>query len=252
MTVYCLFFSATTNTKRLALAAAQAVNEDFRAIDLTDRQTQLPELARGDFLVVAAPVYGGRIPQPMAQKLAQLQGNGVCAVTLVTYGNRAFEDALLEINTVLNQAHVTVLGSGAFVATHSLATHIAEGRPTDADLEQAAHLARHAARKMADGVRANVRVPGQYPYRNIPETRFAPTVDPNDCDKCGICVRACPTGAIDPSDTSKVDLNLCIDCMRCVHCCPNGLRAMPEAVLKAVAERLAPIATIHRDNSVFV
>ena len=252
MTVRCLYFSPCGSTKAVAYAAAEALDPDFIAVNLTDRDARLPAFAPGDVAVVAAPVYGGRIPKPMADKLAQLRGCGACAVTFVTYGNRAYEDALLETNDLLIAAGFTVAGSGAFVTRHVFVPELAKGRPSQDDLSEAAKLARTAARKFADGVRANVEVPGNRPYKDGMKTVFAPSVAPEDCDGCGLCVRACPMGAIDPKDTSKVDLSLCIDCMRCVEGCPNQLRALPAAALEAIRARLSPLIGVVRANETFV
>lgn len=252
MSVRCLYFSPCGSTKSVAYAAAQALDPDFIAVNLTDREVRLPVFGPGDVAVVAAPVYGGRIPKPMADKLAQLKGNGACAITFVTYGNRAYEDALLETNDLLIAAGFTVAGSGAFVTRHVFVPEVASGRPTPNDLEEAAQLAKTAVRKFADGVRSNVKVPGNRPYKQGMKTAFAPNVDPKDCDGCGLCVRACPMGAIDPRDTSKVDLSLCIDCMRCVEGCPNQLRALPAVALNAIRARLSPLIGVVRANETFV
>lgn len=61
--------------------------------------------------MVAAPVFGGRIPSIVAEKLNELEGHGKKAVTLVVYGNRAYEDALLELNNVVEDRGFQVAAS---------------------------------------------------------------------------------------------------------------------------------------------
>ena len=45
--------------------------------------------------MIAMPVFGGRIPAVAAEKLGELKGSGKKAVTLVVYGNRAYEEQML-------------------------------------------------------------------------------------------------------------------------------------------------------------
>jgi ferredoxin len=42
-----------------------------------------------------------------------------------------------------------------------------------------------------------------------------------NCTKCGICDKVCPTGAVSFED-ARVDSGECIECLRCQHECPQG------------------------------
>ena len=90
-------------------------------------------------LLAAAPVFGGRIPALALERLTALQGNGP-AVALVVYGNRAYEDALLEWKTALEARGFRVIAAAACIAQHSIAPAVAAGRPDDADLALAAQF----------------------------------------------------------------------------------------------------------------
>ena len=51
----------------------------------------------GDLLVVGMPVYSGRIPASALPALRKFRGNGTPAVVVCVYGNRDYDDALLEL-----------------------------------------------------------------------------------------------------------------------------------------------------------
>ena len=93
-----LLFSPAGGTRRAAMELAQALAYDTEIVDLCqpglEGRTWQPEEA----VLVAGPVYGGRLPSLMVERLAPFCGKDTLAVTAVVYGNRAFEDALLELN----------------------------------------------------------------------------------------------------------------------------------------------------------
>lgn len=54
--------------------------------------------------VIAVPSYAGRVPAPAVQRLTAMQGNGARAVLVCVYGNRAYEDTLVELEDAAVQA----------------------------------------------------------------------------------------------------------------------------------------------------
>lgn len=252
MTVFCLYFSPCGSTESLAREAAETLDCDCVAIHLTNRDCLFPTFAADDLVVVAGPVYSGRIPAPMADKLKQLKGNGARALALSVYGNRAYEDALLETTDLLTQAGFAVIAAGAFIARHVFVPEVARDRPNEDDFSQIRDLALSFAKKAASGTTQTIQVPGNRPYRAGFKAVVTPTVSMQDCRKCFICVNACPTGAIDKTDPSKVDVNLCINCMRCVECCSEGLRDLPEAAKAMIHTKLSPLISVTKPNEVFI
>ena len=101
-------FSPAGNTRKAALLLAQAMAGRTEEYDLTRPHNTGRSFGPGDVVIVAGPVYGGRLPAVMLERLAEIQGNGAFAVTLAVYGNRAYEDALIELDDSVESGMVQV------------------------------------------------------------------------------------------------------------------------------------------------
>ena len=97
--LHTLFFSPTGGTGKVVGAVAAGFGAGAVAHDLTLPRGREQDLAFDprDVAVIGAPVHAGRVPLAAAQGLARVQGHGAAAVLVGVYGNRAFEDALLEL-----------------------------------------------------------------------------------------------------------------------------------------------------------
>ena len=56
------------------------------------------------------PVYGGRIPKPMYDRMEQIKGNKTPCVHVAVYGNRAVDDALLEMQDLSDKHGFITVG----------------------------------------------------------------------------------------------------------------------------------------------
>ena len=99
--VWALYFSPTGGTKKAAIYLAESLGKEVKEADLADPDFKGAAFKEGELVVAAAPAFGGRIPGLMAERLKQVKGNGAMAVTVAVYGNRAFEDTLVELNDTL-------------------------------------------------------------------------------------------------------------------------------------------------------
>jgi len=90
----------------------------------------------------------------LEETLEKLKGQGTPAVVIAVYGNRAYEDALLEGADWLEKQGFQMAAAGALIGEHSFSAALAAGRPDQDDLAQAARLGEKEAEKTLAGARA--------------------------------------------------------------------------------------------------
>ena len=159
-------------------------------------------------------------------------GASVPAVVTVTYGNRDYEDALVELYDLAVSLGLSPFAAGAFIGEHSYSTQempVAEGRPDTLDLADARIFGGECARKLnSSGASAPFHIKGNRPYKEVKHSGNQSVPKTADgCHLCGECVRVCPTGAVSIDLSAQkvlTDPGLCIHCCACVKACPAGLR----------------------------
>ena len=125
-------FSPTGGTKKVADAIAAGFPIPVVEMNLT-KEDSVVNLGQNDALMAVLPVYAGRVPQISLERLSSLKGNGQKAVAVVVYGNREYDDALLETKDALEACGFRVIAAAAFIAEHSIVRSIAAGRPDAQD-----------------------------------------------------------------------------------------------------------------------
>ncbi len=255
--VIAAYFSPTGGTRRTALEVAGGMAEEVKELDLSLPEEREYEFGRDDAVIFAAPVFGGRIPAYMAGKLRRCKGNGALAVVMAVYGNRAYEDALVELRDLLDGQGFTVAAGVAAIAEHSIVRRVAAGRPDGQDCKELAGFGEAIARKIEaaeqEGAAAlsEAEVPGNRPYKEWTPMAAVPEVS-DDCIECGLCASKCPAQAIPEEDPYKTDLAKCMLCMRCIKDCPAGARTLPAAVAGMLEQKLSPLAGVRRENELFL
>jgi len=244
------FFSPTGGTRKAAELFANEIAEKFVAVNL-GTQSKQPENAATDVVILAAPVFGGRIPSLVADKVRKLNGVGKKAITLVIYGNRAFEDALLELNDAAASVGFQIVASGACIAQHSMAPEVAKGRPDEQDEADIRSFAKMVMAKLESNPDSPVTVPGNHPYRDSMSIPAMPISLPS-CKLCGKCSAVCPAGAISLEKDSVVTNSNCILCMACVSACPEQARILPPPLQDKMNQMLGALKSVRRENEYFL
>lgn len=234
-----LIFSPTGTTAAVAGPLAEALSPGARLIDLTCGEAPPERFGPDEFVLFAAPVYGGRIPAPAAERFSRMKGEDTAALLVAVYGNRDYDDALLELCDLATENGFRPAAAGAFIAEHSIFHSVAHGRPDAADGEAVRTFAAQVREKLAQipGPEAlgALAVKGHRPYREFTGVPLKPQAS-RKCVKCGVCAQNCPAGAIPREDPSKTDNSRCISCMRCIKVCPAQARRV-NGLMLSVAEK---------------
>ncbi len=223
-----IYFSAADTTRK----CVEEVSEGFgielnKAINLADNfEVVLPDFSENDVVIIASPVYRGRLPLQVSNALQRLNGRNARAIAMVVYGNRDYDDALLEQTDILRSKSFRIVGQGAFIGQHSIFPKVGTSRPDTSDILQLREFGKECRKAIeADNESYALELPkGKRPYKKISGVPVHPKADESDCTRCGICVVKCPVGAIPQDRPFTTDNNVCISCGRCIFVCSNKAR----------------------------
>lgn len=248
--VKLVYFSPTGTTKKVLEGIVEAIQgEMVDHLDLTppEARTCRFEELQDELIIIGTPVYGGRVPVDAVHRLRRLKANNTPAVIVVVYGNRKYDDALLELNDLAVEIGFKPVAAGAFIGEHTFSRDnapIASGRPDEEDLKKAGEFGKKI-RESLKGIKAvgdipALQVPGNFPYIELPGAKDIlqtyPATQETLCTKCETCVTVCPTAAITITDTVMTDMDACILCCACVKNCPTQARVMDSPRLQNIVE----------------
>lgn len=249
-----MIFSPTGGTEKAAEAITLAWSALVETIDLTDRKADFSkcEIGAEDIVLVALPSYGGRVPALAAKRLSQVRGNGAKCVLLCVYGNRAYEDTLVEMEDLAEKCGFTVVAAVSAVAEHSIMRQFASGRPDQEDIHQLKTFAKSILEKIKAGkLNGRPELPGNRPYKKAGSTPLVPKAD-GKCTSCGSCLENCPAGAISKENLKAVDAKKCIACMRCVAKCPQSARKVNGAMVAAASLAIKKACSVRKEVELYL
>lgn len=197
------------------------------------------------------PSYGGRVPAVAVDRLGMVHGNGARAVLVCVYGNRAYEDTLVELEDAAKQAGFQVIAAVAAIAEHSIARQFAAGRPDAQDSAQLSDFAKQIQHKLSAADTSEPAIPGNRPYKKAGGAGMVPKAT-KECTNCGVCAAECPVQAIDKGNPKKVDEKACISCMRCITACPQGARKLNPVMLSAASLMLKKVCSERKKCELFL
>lgn len=247
MKIKLMYFSPTTTTKKVVTSFGQALAGKMDMVEIEEIDFTLEKnrqiiysFSDSDLLVLGLPVYAGRVPNVLKEFLATIQGNGALAVVFTLFGNRSFDDALVELRDIMNDDGFRVIGAGAFVGEHSFSKTLGKGRPNAKDLEEVEEFAEKIHDKLERSTHeddplkyfsaeTDFFVQGQVPYRPYYTPRNM-AGDPvkmlkvkpktlDTCTDCKLCAQICPMESISFEDPFQVP-GICIKCGACIKFCP--------------------------------
>lgn len=253
--VKLVYFSPTGTTKKVVHSITRGIDpENVENIDITrpEARKQSLRITEDELLVIGVPVYMGRVPALIIEWLNTIQAQNTRAVCVVVYGNRTYEDAMLELNNIIMKRGCIPIAGGAFIGEHSFSqpeTPTAMGRPDTNDVRHAEEFGRKIREKIESvssisGL-SEVDIPGIYPYRGDSTLWKVDFISvSNGCTSCGVCAENCPTGAIDSENSSIINQDTCITCCACIKNCPEHARTMKPGLVREASVRLY---TLYKD-----
>lgn len=266
--VWAMYFSPTGGTKKAVttvaadVAARLQVPMEELSFTPVDAREKVYTFCETDLVFCGTPVIAGRVPNVLLPFLKTIVGGNAYAVPIVSFGNRNFDDALIELRNLLEEDGLRSVAGGAFVSEHSFSTTLAGGRPDDQDYAAMHDFAQKIAQKLnSDWVYTQpAYVKGETPIRPYfkPQDRHGEHIDirkvkpktKEDCCGCGICAQVCPMGSIDKETFACT--GICIKCCACIKACPTQSKYFDDAGYIYHKEELEEMYARRADPEYFV
>lgn len=252
-----ILFSPTGGTERIGKFFAENISGTYKITDVTPfcEKYCVETFSPKDIVIFAVPVFAGRVPYPAINRISNMRGNDTPCVVVAVYGNRAYEDALIELSETVQDCGFTVIGGFAAISEHSIVRTIGAGRPDQADYVKIALFADKIVEKIKNtdsfDNMESISVLGNPSYKTYKNMGETPVTEDN-CIHCMKCVSNCPNGAIDINDPTITYADSCITCMRCINLCPVHARHLSNSVVDGVTSKLEKVCSRRSEPDFFI
>lgn len=244
-----LYFTGTGNSKRILSVAGDVLNKSGYRVSLRSITKPGNITADADLLGFCFPVYSLALPRIAYRYLKNLPSvkNGTKAFLFVTGG--ADNDcgwALIEGKKTLENKGYSVVYTELFHMPDNWLPFDDIDSPEEAKkiLDQSEKRVMECTENIVKDKTfhkpLDVKKFGYLPsrflhfiFRNVGVKRiwrFFKTSP--DCNGCGSCAKACPTGSITMTDNKPKWSKTCEQCMRCIHVCPRKAVLQLESIGK--------------------
>ena len=251
MNLNLIYFSPTGSTKKVVEALSTSWDTPKTNIDISlpNKDYTAYSFFPDDLCIIGVPSFGGRVPSIAIDHLKEMKSNNTPTIIVATYGNRAYDDTLLELKDIASECGFKIIAAIAAVTEHSIMHQFATNRPTKEDLNEIIGFGERIKASLSSN--SDIMVPGNRPYREYSGVPLKPKTNEN-CNKCGICASLCPTKSIPHDNPNTTDDSTCISCMRCISVCPNDARYLNKAVLLGVSQKMKKVCSSYKKNELFL
>ncbi len=272
--VVAMYFSATDTTKRVVETLAETLGKELGIVpDVMDftlprARKKIYEFGDETLVILGVPVIAGRVPNLLLPFFENVKGHGSWGLPVVLFGNRHFDDALMELKLIMESHDFYPLAGAALVGEHSFSSSLAMGRPDREDQKELRAFAFKVLEKYENMLKKNgpsikpLQVEGNNPPgpyylprdskgNHIDIRKVKPKTDEDLCNRCGLCANLCPLGSIDHEDVTQV--GLCMKCCACIKKCPKGAKYFDDSGYIYHKEELElQYGDLRKDNRFFL
>ncbi|MEK6264235.1 MAG: 4Fe-4S binding protein, partial [Clostridium sp.] len=199
--VIAIYFSPNGSTKKIVNKVAGDIGSyTVEEIDLTlvESRNKKRKFSKDELVVIGFPVYADRLPVVCNEIFKNIAGNNTPTIAIVSYGNRDYGDALLELTEGLKESNMKVISGAAIIGQHCLNNNVATNRPDKGDNVKILEYVNRIRDKINNIGQIEeiegISVKGSYPYKPL-KSHMAPSGD-SKCIQCGLCEEKCPVNAI--------------------------------------------------------
>lgn len=259
-TINQICFSPTNSTKKVLELLSGVWHKEVKHADITDFASgdNNREYGDRDLVYIGVPSYGGRVPALAVERLKTMKGNRTPAVLAVTYGNRDYDDTLLELEEAVKKQGFCPVAAAAVVTEHSIMHQYGAGRPDEKDKEELLGFAEQVKEMLlsagsldSEEEAVSLGLKGKRPYKEYKGIPLKPSVS-KKCTGCGLCAKKCPSGAIPLDNPRLTDKDKCISCLRCVRICSNDARSINKLLLVAAGLAMKSECSEHKNNEFYL